>query len=83
MWSRWMKHLIKPEVIDYLANTYPIRRAAQITVGALFRLSEKNSNVKKLMETGTFPPLFKSIGDNIRKQATNIKREIEKPRKKD
>lgn len=82
MWSRWMKHLIKPEVIDYLANTYPIRRAAQITVGALYRLSEKNSNVQKLMESGAFPPLFKSIGDNIKKQIGDMKREIGKPRKK-
>lgn len=83
MWSRFFKHFVSPQFIDYLANTYPIRRAAQMTVSAYYRMSEKNHAAQQLLGSAPFRAYFKAIKDNVKKQIEDVKREAGKHKKWD
>lgn len=76
-----LQRLAGEKVIDYLSQTYVIRRAAQITVSAYYRLSG-DANVRKLLESGRFRAILDSFKTNLKKELDDVQREIKSRNKK-
>lgn len=76
-----LQRLASEKVIEYLSQTYVIRRAAQMTVTAYYRLSG-DANVRKLMESGRFRGILNSFKQNLKKELEDVQREIKSKNKK-
>lgn len=76
-----LQRLASERVIEYLSQTYVIRRAAQMTVSAYYRLSG-DANVRKLMESGRFRGILDSFKTNLKKELEDVQREIKSKNKK-
>lgn len=76
-----LSRLANEKVIEYLSQTYVIRRAAQMTVSAYYRLTG-DANVKNLMDNGRFRAIFNSFKTNLKKELEDVQREIKSKNKK-
>lgn len=76
-----LQRLANEKVIEYLSQTYVVRRAAQMTVSAYYRLSG-DANVRKLMESDRFRAILDSFKTNLRKELDDVQREIKSKNKK-
>lgn len=81
MFRYLLQRLAGEKMIEYLSQTYVIRRAAQMTVSAYYRLSG-DANVKKLLETGRFRTILNSFKTNLKKELEDVQREIKSKNKK-
>lgn len=72
-----LKRLANEKVVEYLSQTYVIKRAAQMTVSAMYRFSgDKNfENIFKFSRFLTFRNSFK---DHLRKELKDLNRKIGK-----
>lgn len=70
-----LQRLASEKVIEYLSQTYVIRRAAQMTVSAYYRMTG-DANVRKLMESGRFRGVLDSFKTNLKKELEDVQREI-------
>lgn len=70
-----LQRLASEKVIEYLSQTYVIRRAAQMTVSAYYRMTG-DANVRKLMESGRFRGILDSFKTNLKKELEDVQREI-------
>lgn len=66
-----LKRLTNEKLVEYLSQTYLVKRAAQITVAAFYRFST-DQNIGKILSSNRFLNSFKS----------NVKKEIEHMNKK-
>lgn len=71
-----LNRLASEKVIEYLSQTYVIKRAAQMTVSAFYRISgDKRLSNQKFQK---FLDLFK---DHLKKELKDIPHQIKKNRK--
>lgn len=70
-----LQRLASEKVIEYLSQTYVIRRAAQMTVSAYYRMTG-DANVRKLMESGKIRGILDSFKTNLKKELEDVQREI-------
>lgn len=75
MFRYLFQRLAGEKMIEYLSQTYVIRRAAQMTVSAYYRLSG-DPNAKKLMESGRFRAILNSFKTNLKKELEDVQRQI-------
>lgn len=75
-----LKRLTSEKVIEYLSQTYVIRRAAQMTVSAYYRFSG-DAKVRQLLQSGRFQAILNSFKDNLKKELEDVQREIKKGKK--
>lgn len=72
-----LKRLASEKVIEYLSQTYVIRRAAQMTVQALYRYSN-DRKIQDILSAGRFRSILNSFKQNLKKELENVDREIKK-----
>lgn len=75
-----LKRLANEKVIEYLSQTYVIRRAAQMTLSAYYRFSE-NKNLTNLLSSQRFRSILNSFKDNLKKEIEDMQRQTKKPQK--
>ena len=75
-----LQRLASEKVIEYLSQTYVIKRAAQMTVSAYYRLSG-DTNVQKLFESRRFRAVLNSFKTNLKKELEDVQREMKNKKK--
>lgn len=75
-----LQRLASEKVIEYLSQTYVIRRAAQMTVSAYYRLSG-DPNVRNLIQSGRIRAILNSFKNNLKKEIEDVKHELKKGKK--
>lgn len=75
-----LKRLASEKVIEYLSQTYVIKRAAQMTVSAFYRFSG-DAKFRHLMQSNRIQGILNSFKDNLKKELEDVQREIKKGKK--
>lgn len=68
-----LKRLASEKLIEYLSQTYVIRRAAQMTVQTLYRYSD-GKNLQDFFSRGRLQSLLNSFKANFKKEIEDIKK---------
>lgn len=68
-----LKRLASEKLIEYLSQTYVIRRAAQMTVQTLYRYSD-GKNLQDFLSRGRLQSLLNSFKANFKKEIEDIKK---------
>lgn len=77
-----LRHLLNrlagEKAVEYLSQTYVIKRAAQMTVSAYYRLSgEKN----QFLQSSQLKRIIESFKSHLKKELEDVQREIKSKRK--
>lgn len=75
-----LKRLASEKVIEYLSQTYVIKRAAQMTVSAYYRFSS-DAKFRSLMQSNRIQTILNSFKNNLKKELEDVQREIKKGKK--
>lgn len=81
MFRYLLQRLAGEKLTEYLSQTYVIRRAAQMTVSAYYRLTG-NANAKNLLESGRFRAILNSFKTNLKKELEDVQRELKNKNQK-
>lgn len=72
-----LSRLASEKVIDYLANTYVVRRAAQMTVSAYYRISG-DKRLHNAIKSERAQRIITSFKENMKKELEDAQRQIKK-----
>lgn len=79
-----LRHLLQrltgEKFVEYLSQTYVVKRAAQMTVAAYYRLSQ-DANFRHLLQSNRVQSMLNSFKSNLKKELDDVQREIKKGRK--
>lgn len=76
----FLKRLTNEKVVEYLSQTYVIKRAAQMTVSAFYRFSG-DKNISNLFQFNKFLAFRSSFKDNLKKELKALQQKIENNKK--
>lgn len=74
---RFLNRLAGDKVIEYLSQTYVIKRAAQMTVAAYYRISGE----KRFSNLFQSAKILNSFKTHLKKEIEDVQREIRKKQK--
>lgn len=75
-----LQRFTSEKIINYLSQTYVIRRAAQMTVSAYYRFSS-HPKYEEMIKSGRMQSFFDSFKVNLKKQLEDVQREIKNSKK--
>lgn len=70
---RFLKHLTNEKVIEYLSQTYLIKRAAQITVATLYRFTG-DKNFGNPFQFSRFVSFRNALKENLKKELKDLQK---------